>query len=245
VRNSSRLVAPEILDQLAPDDPRARRSRRDLRSVHRVMGTAATLRHALSRMSLAIPLRRVLELGAGDGSLLLRVARRLRPPSTPVELVLLDRHDLVETDTVDAYAAIGWAVTVVQTDVLDWARQSDGVRYDLCVASLFLHHFEAAELSVILSAVAARATAFVACEPRRDGLAPVASRLVGFIGANSVTRDDAVTSVAAGFSGRELADAWPVRNGRWTLDEYSAGAFSHCFTAVRTPNTAGGYSDVA
>ena len=69
-----RRVVAEILDHLPPDDPRAVRSRRDLRLVNRIMGHAALLARALDP-AMTAP-RRLVELGAGDGTLLLRLARR-------------------------------------------------------------------------------------------------------------------------------------------------------------------------
>jgi len=38
---SSRLVVPELLDELTPDDPRAKRSRRDLATIHKFMRSAS------------------------------------------------------------------------------------------------------------------------------------------------------------------------------------------------------------
>jgi len=176
---------------------------------------------------------RILELGAGDGTLLLRVARRLRPIPGGVELFLLDQHDIVDSATIEAYAAIGWTAMAVKLDVRDWARDPIGRPYDLCIASLFLHHFGADELRGLLRAVAARVGAFVACEPRRDAVTRLASRLVGLTGASSVTRMDAITSVEAGFAGHELSDLWPGDDHRWVLREYRVRRFSHCFSAVR------------
>jgi SAM-dependent MidA family methyltransferase len=49
--------------------------------------------------------RRILELGAGDGTLLLRLARSFAPAWPEVELTLLDQHDLVSPDTRAAFAA--------------------------------------------------------------------------------------------------------------------------------------------
>ncbi|HUQ53073.1 MAG TPA: hypothetical protein VM692_12685, partial [Gammaproteobacteria bacterium] len=61
-----RRVLPELLDELAPNDPRARRSRRDLRLVNRIMGHPLLLARALDAVVTRAPLRLV-ELGAGDG----------------------------------------------------------------------------------------------------------------------------------------------------------------------------------
>jgi len=52
------------------------------------------------------------------------------------------------------------------------------------------------------------------------------------LGAGPVTRQDAVSSVHAGFRARELSSLWP--NGEeWVVHEFSAGLFSHCFLASR------------
>src|SRR5579871_1062351 len=75
-----RLVVPEMLDELAPDDPRAQRARRDLRRVHGCMRSPAILKRLIETVSLPLARRwRIIELGAGDGTLMLRVATRLEP----------------------------------------------------------------------------------------------------------------------------------------------------------------------
>lgn len=230
---TARCVFPELLDELPPDDPRARRSRRDLQRVHYAMATLSILRHALGRLKLATPPRRILELGAGDGTLLLRLARALQPRWTGVELTLLDRNDIVARETREAYLQLGWRVTVARAEVLAWAQKSITQRYDLCIATLFLHHFDDSSLKDLLPAVAARTNAFVACEPRRDWFARLGSRLVGIIGANDITREDAVTSVAAGFANLELTTLWPDADRAWVIDEFPARPFTHCFVAGR------------
>ena len=232
-----RRVLPETLDELAPQDPRARRSRRDLQRVHVAMATLSILRRAIDRLQLAAPPRRILELGAGDGTLLLRLARAMGRHWNDLELTLLDRHDIVAAQTREAYLRFGWRVRVLRADVLAWARDSgspqpDLPHYDLCVATLFLHHFDDAPLAMLLSAVAASADAFVACEPRRDLVAQLGSHLVGVIGGNEVTREDAVTSVAAGFTQQELTTLWPTAHGPWRTSEYPARPFTHCFVAA-------------
>jgi len=240
----ARIVAPETLDALAQDDPAAMRSRRDLRRVHRAMGTRAIIVRALwemhaSRHASHVTTLRVLELGAGDGSLMLGVASALGSVWSNVELTLLDRQSLVDASTIARYAALGWTATPQTVDVLDWAARNAAPTdnaagdWDLIVANLFLHHFEAAELAAVLAAIAASSKYLFACEPRRAWLALAGSQLIGVIGANAVTREDAVLSVHAGFRDKELTNLWPAHGGEWSLREYPAGLFSHCFRAQR------------
>jgi SAM-dependent methyltransferase len=240
-----RRLEPELLDELPPDEPRAIRSRLDLQRVHRAMGSLAILRRLFAGLKDTTPPQRILELGAGDGSLLLRLARTRHAEWPGVELTLLDRQSLISSATLAAFQDLGWQVRCLTTDVLSWSREvnkpsSSVARYDLCVASLFLHHFDLPELKLLLRAVAARSDAFIACEPRRGWLAGVASRLIGVLGVNAVTRGDAVKSVAAGFRGEELTQLWRDANGpasrvrgNWQLEEFAAPPFTHCFVAER------------
>lgn len=228
--NLSRCVQPEILDHLAENDPRAIRSRADLRRINRIMGTQSIMLRALR--DIPAP-RRVIELGAGDATLLLAFAKRLAHRWPQVHLTLLDRQSLVAPATIDAFHTLGWQVEVLNTDALDWISRSTPDRYDLCVANLFLHHFNGAQLELLLSAMADRSDTFFGCEPRRGRLALAGSHLVRLIGANAVTREDAVLSVRAGFAGNELTALWPPGRAGWELSEYSAGLFSHCFLALR------------
>jgi SAM-dependent methyltransferase len=231
---SCRRVEPEELDGLAADDPRGLRSRRDLRRVHVAMRSIPILRRAVAALHLAAQPRRILELGAGDGTLLLRFARAQRPRWSDVELTLLDRVDLVSQHTLSGYRRLGWRANFLRADALEWAASRQTCGYDLCFANLFLHHFESSALALLLRAVATAADAFVAYEPRRSNVARVASRLVFLLGASEVTRQDAAKSVAAGFAERELSAAWNTAGGDWDLVEFPAPPFSHCLAASRT-----------
>jgi hypothetical protein len=182
----------------------------------------------------------VLEIGAGDGTLLLGVARSLAPAWPQVQLTLLDRLDIVSEATLASYAELGWTARVEVADVLDWVAQPASAPpsapqppWDLVTTTLFLHHFHGPQLLALLGAIATRADRFFACEPRRAWLAAVGSHLVGAIGANAVTREDAVLSVHAGFRANELSAIWPGPAAAWQAREYAAGLFSHCFSARR------------
>ncbi len=229
----ARVLEPETLDHLPADDPAAQRARRDLRRVNAAMGARRILERALAR---ALPDRRglrLLEIGCGDGRLLLDVAKHRGERWPDAHIDLLDRAPIVDAETVAAYAACGWQARSLAADVLDWARAADAERWDAVVANLFLHHFDGDALRTLLAGCARRADALVACEPRRSRFALAASHLIVFLGASAVTRHDGVVSVRAGFIGDELTAAWPERGDGWQLDEYDDGAFTHCFCAVR------------
>jgi 2-polyprenyl-3-methyl-5-hydroxy-6-metoxy-1,4-benzoquinol methylase len=235
-----REVRAEILDELPPADVRAIRSRRDLRRINFMMGSCGILSRAL-RDALASSAHqappRILELGAGDGSLALRVARRLSGFRPEAELTLLDRQAVIAEPTGIAFARTGWTLRALTVDVLEWARaptqQRLTARWDVILANLFLHHFEAPALQELLSAVADRCDAFIACEPRRSVAALTGSRLLPALGVSRDTLHDAVVSVRAGFRGDELSRMWPGHPPGWKVAERPAGLCSHLFVAVR------------
>ena len=145
---------------------------------------------------------------------------------------MLDRLNLVAPQTLDGLRQIGWTPSVVAMDVFDWLARPDDARWDVVFANLFMHHFSSSELARLLAGIAARSRVFLCCEPRRSALPLAGSHLVGLLGAGPVTRQDAVSSVHAGFRAQELSDLWPDRRD-WVLHEYPAGLFSHCFLAIR------------
>lgn len=223
---ATRRLEPEILDELPAADPRARASRRDLKRINAFMRQPRIMARALS--SFAAP-RRMADLGSGDGAFMLAVARRLARHWPDVTLTLVDRQDIVAAQTRSGIEALGWRCETVAADVFDYLSRSNAV--DIVTANLFLHHFDPPALKRLLASIAAAARGFVACEPRRSPLALLGSRLVFVLGANDVSRHDAVASVRAGFAGNELSAAWPADG--WRLRETAAPPFTHLFAAGR------------
>src|SRR5688572_15693529 len=99
-----RRVEPEILDHLAPDDPEGLQSRRELRIINAIMGNHRWLARQVHRHRQHD--WRVLELGAGDGALGVRLCNQ-------GEAHLVSGLDL-------APRPVGWpeAAGWCQTDVL-------------------------------------------------------------------------------------------------------------------------------
>ena len=230
--NIPRHIEPEWLDELAPGDPRALRSRRDLRRINTLMTNAGIVARDLMRNFRDESPRVIAEIGAGDGAFMMRLATRTAARWKNARVVLLDRQDVVGRDALARIAALGWRVESATADVFEWLARPAGPVFDVMIANLFLHHFDATRLTALLSLAATRTRMFVACEPRRSGFALAASRLLGLAGCNDVSRHDAVVSVRAGFDGAELSALWPVSRG-WTLQERACGLFSYSFVACR------------
>ena len=226
----NRRVEAELLDELPANDPRAIRSRRDLRRVNALMGNAGVIARALLQACGGRPPRQLADLGAGDGTFMLRLAKCLSPAWPNVEVTLVDRQGIVTTETRREIEALSWSVRSVTADVFDWLARSADPRFDLVTANLFLHHFADSALRRLLELVSGRTNFFAACEPRRYPAALRASRWLWLLGCSQVTRHDAVASVRAGFDGPELSALWPG-NGSWDLREEAAGLFSHRFVA--------------
>jgi hypothetical protein len=222
-----RVIQPEMLDELPADDPRAIQSRRDLQKVNTFMGHPAMVAHALGAAS--TPPRVVVELGAGDGTFLLRVAKRLRHRPR-VRALLVDRRPSLSDATRKGFAAAGWDVDMCESDVFEWLSRPSPQTADATVANLFLHHFREGELARLLTLASRQTTRFIACEPRRSRIARRGASLLRLIGCNEVTMHDADVSVRAGFRDSELSVLWPSDAG-WRLSERRAGLFSHRFVA--------------
>jgi len=220
----NRLVQPELLDTLPPDDPGAMRSRRDLRRINAWMGNHGIMARTLKKHFPAAP-GRIVELGAGDGRFLLRVAEKTGWNNVDAGLVDLQKN--VHPDTIAAFSGIGWRATPVVVDVFDW----DGTA-DVVIANLFLHHFEDARLRALLERISRRTRFFIAIEPHRFRHPFVCGQLLRWIGCNAITQHDATISVRAGFVRRELSALWPDTD-RWRLVERRAGVFSHLFIATK------------
>ena len=219
-----RTVEPEWLDRVDAADPRARRSRRDLRRVNFLMGNAGAVARALAPRLGERPT--IVDLGAGDGTFMLRTARKIGQRAAHV--MLIDRARAVDAATVARFRALGWEATPLAADATQWLHAASGV--DAIVANLFLHHFEGAALARLLALAAARTRLFIACEPRRSRVALAASRCLWAIGCARETREDATISVRAGFRAAELAELWPRAAG-WQLSEQPSGPFGHLFVA--------------
>jgi hypothetical protein len=220
----SRIVKPEILDALSPDDPRAIRSRRDLHRVNLFMCNHRSVAGALVENISGAP-SQIAEIGAGDGRFLLRVAERTGWQN--VNTILLDQRKAVSANTLAAFSKINWQVESVITDIFDWNGTAE-----IIVANLFLHHFEDDRLAQLLQKIACQTKLFIALDPHRFHFPYPCALTTLLIGCSWVTIHDAEASIRAGFVRQEMSALWPDKKN-WRLTERRAGLFSHLFIAKR------------
>jgi hypothetical protein len=206
-----RRVEPEWLDTLPHEDPRAVRGRRDLRLVNALMGNERwILREATARPEAAA--RGIVELGAGEGRLLARLAHL--GPATGLDLA---------PRPAGLTPIVGWR----QGDLLEGG---DPVKGGILVANLFLHHFSPEQLRR-LGRLAERFEAFLAVEPLRSRRAlALAALLAPTVG--PVTRHDMPASIRAGFRPGELAENLGLSSD-WDVTENGSFRGGLRFVATR------------
>ncbi len=195
-----RLIIPEILDSLDPADPRAIRSRADLRLIDWYLGNTRWLVRQLKAQSPALD--RILEIGAGEGRLCCRIQEAL-PQSSVTGLDLIARPDNLSSN-------IQW----IRGDFFQSLRQLDA---DACVGSLILHHFSNETLRDLGQQLRSyRVIAF--CEPQRSRVPQLLSGLSSFA-MSEVTRHDMPASIRAGFRRGELVSLLGLDPRSWKISE--------------------------
>jgi hypothetical protein len=227
-----RIVLSELLDVLPPRDEAALRSRRDLRRLNNCMGHPRLMALALQENLTDSTGRRIVELGAGDGHFLLSVARRLHGQWPDTDTTLVDRLDVLDSETRNDFDRLGWRVRAEVSEVFEWLRRDLPAPSSAIISNLFLHQFQPEPLAEMLRLASCSTRVFIAIEPRRSWLTRFCGRFLWFAGCGPVTRHDGRISIRAGFTGHELSALWPDA-GNWELTERPAGLFSHLFAARR------------
>ena len=228
-----RHLEPELLDGLPADDPRAIASRRDLVRINALMFQARIMA-SLLRANVQTPPLRILEIGAGDGKFMLTVARLMARRWPDVEIVMVDRIDLIDKDVCNSFAEFGWQARPLTADIFDLADEALHRPFDLVCANLILHHFDDTRLMELFSHVMTMAPMLVATEPFRAKVPLVATRFLRLIGACAVTLNDAAQSVRAGFRGTELSQLWQLSGGT-PVTEGCRGLFTQAFVGASVP----------
>lgn len=202
---SRRATDPELLDEGVPDDE-ALRSLADIRFVNRWLGNRGRLARAVLPYLQASARPRLLDVGCGTADIPAHLLLTAPPSTLAVGVDIKMLH----------LTAAPPEVRLVRADVraLPFAPQS----FDVVLASLFLHHFDADELATVLGGLFALARrALVINDLRRARVPYVFGRAVfPLVFRSRVSVADGLLSIRRAFTSEELAAAFaaariPVR----------------------------------
>ena len=196
-----RVVEPEIIDQLPPDHPDVMRSRKDLKVINFLMGNERWIARQVRQFP-AARAKGVLEIGAGEGTLLERLAKA--HPGIPLKAC----------DLAPRPAGLAERIAWDQRDVFESLAEASG---GILAANLFLHHFEEPELARFRPLLR---NFEVICinEPYRVGQTLLDARfMLPFVG--RATRHDMIVSIRAGFVPGELPALLGLAGPDWRVRE--------------------------
>lgn len=217
-----RVLEQELLDTLPHDDPDALASRQDIEVINQIMGSFRWIQRQLREH--APTTGRIVELGAGDGSLIHQIAR-----ASPELAARWTGLDLAPRPK-----GLPLGVQWVQGDFL----QSDASKNALAeagvvVANLILHHFTGDQLRKLAPRLQ-HARVLLVSEPARYWHHYLQARLLSLMCEfNHVTMCDMRLSIRAGFRPGELPRALMLDHEQWSIEE-SHTLFGSCrMIAVR------------
>lgn len=185
------------------------RSRADLRLINTVMGNHRWLERTLAQGGASAPGFRVVELGAGDGSLARRLLRRF--PALCYEAI----------DFAPAPADLPNGCRWHARDLFEVLPDLKG---DAVIANLFLHHFPEEALRQI-GRIVDHFPLIAFCEPWRQARFHAAGYALRLLGINRVTRHDLHVSIDAGFTGDELPRLLGLENGGGRVETTWLGGY--------------------
>ncbi len=206
-----RQVLPELLDSLQASDPVALHSRDELHIVNRLMRNHHWMCRTLQRQELEG--RRVLELGAGDGSLAQRVWK--------LDIVRPECWCAIDL----APAPVQWPDDAVwhQHDLFKLTMLPEA---EIIVANLFLHQFQEDQLEELGRRLPDTCRMLIICEPARRWIHALQGVLLSaIVGLSHVTYHDMFVSIRAGFLGDELPKALGLKDWKISVSHTLLGAY--------------------
>lgn len=207
-----RVIRPELLDTLPQGHPDAVRSRLEMLQVNAIMGNHRWIGRMVRRHRETD--WRIVELGAGDGSLSMGL----------LHSGLCAERALHAVDLASPPACWPAAAHWTCGDILSQPLPET----EIMVANLFLHHFTKDQLGLLGSRLSSATRLIVAAEPARYWVHTLTGRLFCELAEfGRVQRYDLPVSVRAGFRGDELRDALALDTS-WRTQ-----ACSHPFGAYR------------
>ena len=203
----TREIGKEKLDSLPASHPHALANRRDLQFLNRLMGTRRWFERSLPKSIESTG--KILELGAGDGSLSHDLQRR-HSGGGDWQWHVLDLQKVPARNS----RGLHWH----EADLL---RFNDYPSFEVVIGNLILHQFNESQLQILGEKLQQGPRTLIFQELWRTAIPYWGSRVITLF-MHPVTRHDAPVSVRAGFRAMELADQLGLTSKEWTISlEYS------------------------
>lgn len=216
-----RVLGQELLDTLPHDHPDALASRQDIEVINRIMGNFRWFQRQIQQLA---PVHgRIVELGAGDGSLIHHIA--LSSPALVAHWTGLD----LAPPPADLPLGVQW----VQGDFLQTEASVKALEdAEIVVANLILHHFTEDQLRRLAPHLR-QARLILVNEPARHWRHYLEGRALNLMCEfNHVTLYDMKLSIEAGFRTGELPRALMLDRDLWKVEE-SHTLFGACRMVAR------------
>ncbi len=178
----------------------------DLRRINRYLGGKGALTRHLFPMIEALGKKRVrlLDIGTGSADIPISIVEWGRRRGLRTDFVVVDLNEIAAIES-NKLTTDYPEISVVRADAMNlpFADRS----FDFVLASLFVHHFETAQVGRLLKSFARIArSAFIVNDLRRHPLAYYAIKvLTTLFTRNRLVRNDAAVSVLRGFTEADIA----------------------------------------
>ncbi len=205
---TARRHTPELMDDPNVDRANLEASLRYIRMVNRCLGGVAAVLNHLKRWSAAWPADRtirILDVGTGSADIPLAIANWATASQHRVHITAIDLH---ETTLSVAREQVGNRsdIELVQADARILMDEFEPRAFDYAHAGMFLHHLSDIEVMTLLRIMDRLTTRGVIWNDLiRGPIEKLAVRLLT-IRAAAMVKHDAVVSVAAGFTRREVLE---------------------------------------
>ena len=145
---------------------------------------------------------KIIDLGCGNGDMLREIAMYGRKTNRKFELYGIDAN----TFTIDYAEELSNSFHEISYRKINiFSEAFDLLKYDIALASLFIHHFKNEEINSLLSKLVAQAKIGVIINDlHRHQLAYILFKIVTLFIGNNMVRHDGLVSILRGFKRDEL-----------------------------------------
>lgn len=205
INTTYRSTEVEIMDDLSMQGEMLRKTLDQIAAINKGLGgNKATINglHTLLKNKPEGSIVTIIDLGCGSGDMLRAVADFGRKNKYVFKLTGIDANEFT-VNYARKLSASYPEISYLKMDVL--AAEFAELKYDIVLATLFLHHFKNEEIEKMLSCLTGKAgTGIVINDLHRSRTAYYLFKLMSLFISNPMVRKDGAISILRGFKKKEL-----------------------------------------